>query len=408
MIRLSTLGTFCVTDGEKVMDESWWKSAKVGKLFVYLAKNRDRALGIDEISGAVWQDEEQTDNPGGALKNLIYRLRKGLKETFGENDYIIASRRGSYRWNPEVEISLDIEEFDTLLKEADVLKHKDIEAAISKYEKAVDLYNGDFMAAWADIHWVMTLNTYYHSLYITAVKSLAELYIAVEKYEELEMLCNSAIAYEHGDEQLYCYLIQARMRMKKVQLAFESYEKARSIMDKELGVRKTVMLNKVYEELLSVTKGQSSYDIDEIKEDINDDDMDGVFFCGYPVFKEIYHLEVRKSERTPVPQNLLLITFCSKINNSEVVLRYRYEKAMESLENVLRMCLRVGDVAAKYSDTQYIILLSKCEYDLAPLVADRIVKKFKKQCQLPDTIEMKIDIEPVSRYNSLVKEDGTL
>lgn len=407
MIRLSTLGAFRVTDGNTVMDESWWKSAKVGKLFVYLAKNRDRALGIDEISGAVWPDEEQTDNPSGALKNLIYRLRKGLKETFGENEYIIASRRGSYRWNPEVEISIDIEEFDALLKEADVLKHKDIEAAIGKYEKAVSLYNGDFMNSWADIHWIMTLNTYYHSLYITAVKSLAELYIAKERYEDLEILCNSAIAYEHGDEQLYCYLIQARMRMKKVQLAFESYEKARSIMDKELGVRKTVMLNKVYEELLSVTKGQSSYDIDEIKEDINDDDMDGVFFCGYPVFKEIYHLEVRKSERTPVPQNLLLITFCSKINNSEVVLRYRYEKAMESLEHVLHMCLRVGDVAAKYSDTQYIILLSKCEYDLAPTVAERIVKKFKKECQLPDTIEMKIDIEPVSRYNSFVK-DGTL
>ena len=30
-------------------------------------------------------------------------------------------------------------------------------------------------------------------------------------------------------------------------------------MDNDLGVRKTVMLNKVYEELLSVTKGVSSY-----------------------------------------------------------------------------------------------------------------------------------------------------
>lgn len=405
MIRLSTLGTFSVTDGNKLMDESWCKSAKVGKLFVYLAKNRDRTLGSDEISGAIWLDEEQTDNLGGALKNLIYRLRKSLKETFGDNDYIIANRGGLYRWNPDVQISLDIDEFDALLKEAEALKYKDTEAAIIKYEKALGLYNGDFMAAWADIHWVMTLSTYYHSLYITAVKSLAELYITLDKYKELETLCNTAIAYEHGDEQLYCYLIQARMRMKKVQLAFESFENARSIMERELGIRKTVMLNKVYEELLSATKGQSCYDIDEIKEEINDDDMEGVFFCGYPVFKEIYHLEVRKSERMPVPQNLLLITFASKINNSEEVLRYRYEKAMDGLEKVLRKCLRVGDVAAKYSDTQYIILLSKCDYNLAPVVARRIVKLFKKQCQLPDSIEMKIDIEPVSRNNTLVKED---
>lgn len=37
-------------------------------------------------------------------------------------------------------------------------------------------------------------------------------------------------------------------------MAFDTYETAKAIMDKDLGVRKTVMLNKVYEELLSVTR----------------------------------------------------------------------------------------------------------------------------------------------------------
>ena len=32
-------------------------------------------------------------------------------------------------------------------------------------------------------------------------------------------------------------------------MAFDTYETAKTIMDNELGVRKTVMLNKVYEEL---------------------------------------------------------------------------------------------------------------------------------------------------------------
>lgn len=32
-------------------------------------------------------------------------------------------------------------------------------------------------------------------------------------------------------------------------MAFDTYETAKAIMDKDLGVRKTVMLNKVYEEL---------------------------------------------------------------------------------------------------------------------------------------------------------------
>ena len=164
------------------------------------------------------------------------------------------------------------------------------------------------------------------------------------------------------------------------------------------------MLNKVYDELLAVTKGKDSYDIDQVKEDMNEENMNGVFFCGYPVFKEIYHLEVRKSERTPVPQNLVLFTFFSEKQQNHNVFKLRIPNAMKALEHVLKMCLRVGDVAAKYSDTQYIVLLSKCDYDVAPLVADRIVRKFKKIFSVSEEINIKYDIEPVSAENSMVND----
>ena len=62
-------------------------------------------------------------------------------------------------------------------------------------------------------------------------------------------------------------------------MAFDTYETAKAVMDKDLGVRKTVMLNKVYEELLSATKGVSSYNIDEVKDDISEESMNGVFMC---------------------------------------------------------------------------------------------------------------------------------
>ena len=58
------------------------------------------------------------------------------------------------------------------------------------------------------------------------------------------------------------------MHCGKVQLALDSYDMARKIMETELGVRKTTILNKVYEELKKISKGDSSYDIREVKEDI--------------------------------------------------------------------------------------------------------------------------------------------
>lgn len=400
MITVSTLGEFQLDNGVAVINEETLRSAMLTKLLAYMLTNKDKVLGVDEISSAIWQGEE-TDNPAGALKNLMYRLRKMLKTSFGEAEYIM-STRGSYRWNSQVNILIDIDAFQENVKKAELeLKKNDLKA-MDYYEKAITIYKGDFMGKYADLPWMITLSSYYHSMYLTSVKALAELYLENRMFEQLEKLCSKAVKYEQGDEQLYCYLIQARMRMNKVRLAFESYENARSIMEKEVGIRKTVVLNKVYEELLSMDKGEQLLGIDEVCEEIAEEDKEGVFFCGYPIFKEIYHLEVRKNERNPIPQNLVLLTIMESTGAMEKIAEFRVNKAMISLEKIIRECLRVGDVAAKYSNSQYIILLPTCTNEDATNVARRIVSRFNDECKLSDNIKIQVDIEPVSDENSFV------
>lgn len=399
MITVNTLGKFQITDGEAFVNDDSLRSTMLIKLLIYLLLYRDKTLTTDDISNAIWQDEE-IDNPAGALKNLMYRLRKELVANFGENDFVLTNR-GSYRWNPDVNVVLDIELFEKLINEA---KSENIyEQAILKYEQAISLYQGEFMSKIMEMHWIMTLNTYYHSLYLSSVKGLAELYIKLEKYEELEKLCNDALQYENADEQLYCYQIEARMRNGNVSLALESYEKAREIMEKELGIRKTTILNKVYEELLQMSKGQTAYNINDVKEDITEENPEGVFFCGYPVFKEIYRLEARKSARSTEQEHLVLLTIEDKGFDRKEVTEFRVKKAMESLEKVINESLRVGDVAAKYSDSQFIILLPTCTEDLAALVANRIVAKFYSIHKKYEMIRVKMNIEEVSVNGELVK-----
>ena len=71
------------------------------------------------------------------------------------------------------------------------------------------------------MHWVVTMNAYYHSLYLSAIKDLAELYIKSGLYDELEAICNEALHYDNVDEQLYYYLIYARMKRNKFKLTNE-------------------------------------------------------------------------------------------------------------------------------------------------------------------------------------------
>lgn len=314
MIKLKTFGSFTVGNDITSVQEGAWRSEKLEKLFVYLAMNRNRGVCIEDISEAIWQVEEETDNPVGALKNLAYRLRKALRDaSFGE-ECIVSVRGGLYKWNDDVEVTIDVEEFDRYINEA---------------------------------------------------------------------------------EMAFC---------RSKETAIESYETAKAIMDNDLGVRKTVMLNKVYEELLSVTKGVSSYNIDEVKDDISEESMEGVFMCGYPVFKEIYQLEVRKSARSTVPESLVLVTVVPMYSSQPDKDHSQMKDSMLTLERALRKCLRVGDVAAKYSDSQYIVLLSKCSCDTASDVMKRIIDRFNHTCDAHSNMTIHFDIEPVSCYSSFVSD----
>jgi tetratricopeptide (TPR) repeat protein len=300
-----------------------------------------------------------------------------------------------------VEVNLDIEQFEKLLSEA---KHENsCEKASLLYEQAIDLYAGDFMPKLTDLHWVFTLNTYYHSLYLTCVKALAKIYINMERYEEVERLSTEALEFESGDEDLYCYQIEARMRCGKLGLAMESYEKAQRIMEQELGIRKSTVLGKVYEELLAISKGSGAYNIKEIKEDIEEEDPTGVFLCGYPIFKKIYHLEVRRKARSDQPENLVLFTFLPKPGDPPEVASFRIRQTMNGMEETIRTCLRAGDVASRYSDSQFILLLPTCTRELSMLVVNRILANLYKKNEKYKKVNVKIDIEEVSMTGKLIK-----
>ena len=141
MLTVNTLGKFQMTDGLTVVDDEQLRSPMLSKLFMYMLLYREKTLTTDDISTAIWQDEE-IDNPAGALKNLMYRLRKTLTSFFGEEEFILTNR-GSYRWNPDVKVILDIEKFEKLINEA---KAENVyEDAIIKYEQAISIYQGDFL-----------------------------------------------------------------------------------------------------------------------------------------------------------------------------------------------------------------------------------------------------------------------
>ena len=81
MLTIRTLGKFQIRDEEHIVNEEEIRSPKMINLLAYLIIHRNQTLTFYDMADALWQEEE-SGNPAGGLKNLMYRLRVFLKKNF--------------------------------------------------------------------------------------------------------------------------------------------------------------------------------------------------------------------------------------------------------------------------------------------------------------------------------------
>lgn len=373
MLQVQLFDHFCMYDEVHRLDEKGIRSEMVLKLLTYMICHRGKVLSVQELTEALWEEDESS-HPAGALKNLVYRMRTILKSVWPEMDFI-ETGRGSYQWNPEVELEVDAEQFEKLCFPAE--GESDEEKA-ERQRKAAAVYKGMFLPGLTDQYWITALSSYYHSMYLTAVKELAEYLEAHRMYPELEELMQHAVRLDVLDEDLYCWLIRALIGENKQKLAAEYYHRAVELLYEHLGVRPSDQLQEIYSELM---KQQHDYETDlrVIQEDLKEEsERKGAFYCEYGVFRKAYELEARRAGRMGISVWLSLISLYPSESVDEESAEYRkiINKGMEQMEKVLLDSLRQGDVVTRYSASQFIVLLPACQYENARKVLDRIQYRF--------------------------------
>ena len=77
-LQVKMFGEFSIRLGDRVLTDDVSRIKKVWILIEYLLVNRKSAIPQDKLIETLW-NEEDSDNPVGALKNLVYRARSVLK-----------------------------------------------------------------------------------------------------------------------------------------------------------------------------------------------------------------------------------------------------------------------------------------------------------------------------------------
>lgn len=216
-------------------------------------------------------------------------------------------------------------------------------------------------------------------LYIIGlVADLAKILFEHKKYDQLSAVCQKAIILEPYEEQLYIYLIQVLICTGHLEKALDLYHHATELFMRELGITPSEELLALYKDVIRTIKTpEMNLEVIKNKLDESKDEI-GSVYCEYEFFKLVYHLESKNIGRSGESSNLCLISVVDRnaisIPSSRVL-----NRAMDALRTTIQYNIRSGDAFARYSVNQYLIMLSNTNNETANMVAQRLLKTFKKE-----------------------------
>lgn len=377
-LEIFTLGRFLVRRGEQLFTEDAGRSRQVWKLFKYLFTYRSRATHPELLMEALYHDEEPKD-PDRALRNLVYRLRRLLASGLSpevDPQYIVLSQ-GLYSFNLSSNYWLDAEEFGLLCCKANKKAQKEPHEAINLYQKALSLYQGDYLPENLYDDWVITMRDYYHRIYLESVDELILLLKKAGRHSELRDVCEKAFLIEPLQEGLHIHFIESLLEEGKTGQAKTHYNYASSLLYREAGLKPSAEMRELYRRITSEAGRMPQERIRLLPgERLSPVEETGgpIFFDPHTFLKlsRLEELKAETSEQTAFWGCLTLVRAGSDWDDSN-----KMEGIMGLLGDVLKKNMRKGDMVCRWNNNQYYLVLMTCTgQEQAEKVLERIKEHF--------------------------------
>lgn len=375
-LQVQMLGQFTLRYGDRSISDSDDRSRRVWSLLAYMLYNHGRSFAQEELIHLYWSNGEKSADPGNALKSIFHRIRTALdKLQPGLGRLLIRRKAGRYFWNNAMPLSLDIEDFEAHFHAAEAAGDDDVRLA--EYQAALALYAGDPLPRMTDEIWTIPIVAYYHSLYTRAAAGAIELLEKQERTAEAVALCRRAIHIEPYQEDLYEHLMRGLLRTGDMKGAMSVYEEMSELLFAHFGVMPSETLRTLYRQATR-TVNDRTLTMDEVCSQLAEPaPHGGAMVCEYDFFKILYRAEARSIVRNGHSANICLLSVSGK--DGEMLARRSLDPAMNNLQVLVQNNLRRGDVIARCSISQYIILLPQANYENSRMVADRLVSAFYRR-----------------------------
>ena len=375
-IQVKMFGKFDILVNGSSIEAQLNKTKKGQALLQYLLLHKNDAVPNFKLYEALWPNEEST-NPENALKTLISRLRSVLNDCDPKLGKCIVTKRGSYRWDNELGIEVDLFEYEQLCKELKTISTLTPEVR-TDFNKILEMYTGNLLSGIEHEEWIISRSIYLHNEYLHLVCRYIDLLKAVPDYDEIIHVCRMALDVDAFDERLHLELMDSLVKTKRNNEALLQYKHVTNIHFRYLGIQPPEGIREFYKQIIKASQALD-FDIDTIGKELKEYDMTATaFVCEYAVFKEIYNLQIRNMERTGAIVFLALIMITNM--DYQPMEPLKLDDIMKDLLQVLKDNLRKGDIVTHFSASQYALLLPCAQYDNGKMIMERIKRSFYKVC----------------------------
>lgn len=348
-IEIRMLGDFEIrVDGRPVLAQLS-QSRKATALVQYLVLQRGARISHKALIDTLWGGERSA-NPDMALRAILYRFRSMIaQEKLDALEGCILTSRGCYQWNPDLPCTVDVFQLEDL---ADAAKNcDDPDRRFAYYEEIETLYRGRLLPLSASEPWVEGIAMHLHGLYRTAMIDLLEHYRKLGDSEHLVELCERGLQINPRVERLYLELIMALEDLGRHSEALQAARRGRAAGCLHHAVEPQ-RAGAIWRQARRADRNME-IDMARLTALLPDEETEGAMLCPFEIFGEIYRMQrgLQAQYGVPIFLALLTVTPTRTADPAEV------ERMMTALGELIQTGMRRCDVAARYSDTQYVLLM---------------------------------------------------
>jgi DNA-binding SARP family transcriptional activator len=214
------LGELQVVLGERPV--SRWVSGRGRAVFEYLVIHRHTRVRRERLMAEFWPDASP-DAARNSLNVAIHGLRQSLRAAAGEQPVVVHCD-GSYLIEPGLDLWVDVEVFEELVKSArQHLASDDPAAAQADFHTAIGLYQGDFLADDPYEGWAEVTREHLRLAYLDCLDQLGRLRFDAGDYGGCADACRRLLACDNCREDTLRLLMRCHSRLGQPQLALRQY-----------------------------------------------------------------------------------------------------------------------------------------------------------------------------------------